>query len=147
MTGKKLVTLLFKKGDQSDPANNRPISLTSICCKTMEHIIQSQVMQHLDIHKILFYKQHGFRKKRSCDSQLLAMIQDISAHLDEEEQIDAVLLDFTEAFDKVPHQRLLLKLRYYGIGDSTLQWIQSFFSDRSQQVRVEGHASESSPVT
>ena len=104
-------------------------------------------MQHLDTHKILCDQQHGFRKRRSCDSQLLVTIQDISANLDEGEQIDAILLDFSKAFDKVPHQRLLLKLRHYGIGESTLQWIQSFLSDRSQQVLVEGQASESSPVT
>ena len=147
MTGKKLVTLIFKKGDKSEQANYRPISLTSICCKTMEHIIHSQVMQHLDIQKILCDQQHGFRKRRSCDSQLLVTIQDISANLDEGEQIDAVMQDFSKAFDKVPHQRLLLKLRHYGIGDSTLQWVQSFLSARSQQVLVEGQASESSPIT
>ena len=118
-----------------------------ICCRTMEHIIYSQVMQHLDIHKILCDQQHGFRKRRSCDSQLLVTIQDISANLDEGKQIDAVLLDFSKAFDKVPHQRLLLKLRHYGIRDSTLQWVQSFLLDRSKQVRVKGQASESSPVT
>ena len=68
----------------------------------MEHIIHSQVMQHLDTHKILCDQQHGFRKRRSCDSQLLVTIQDISANLDEGEQIDAILLDFSKAFDKVP---------------------------------------------
>ena len=77
----------------------------------MEHIIHSQVMQHLDTHKILCDQQHGFRKRRSCGSQLRVTIQDISANQDEGEQIDAVLLDFSKAFAKVPHQRLLLKLR------------------------------------
>ena len=118
-----------------------------ICCKTMEHIIHSQVMQHPDTHNILCDQQHGFRKRRSCDSQLLVTIHDISAIQDEGEQIDAVLLDLSKAFDKVPHQRLLLKLRHYGIGDSILQWVQSFLSGRSQQVLVEGQASEPSPVT
>ena len=96
---KALVTPISKNGDKSDLANYRPISLTSICCKTMEHIIHSQVMQHLDIHKILCDPQHGFRKRRSCDSQLLVTIQDISAYLDEGEQIDVVPLDFSKAFD------------------------------------------------
>ena len=100
-------------------------------------------MQHLDTHKILYDQQHGFRKRRSCDSQLLVTIQNISANLDEEEQICAVLLDLSKAFDKVPHQRLLLKLRHCGIGDSTLQWVPSFLSDRSQQVLAEGQASDS----
>ena len=83
---KTLITPIFKKGDKSNPANYRPISLTSICYKTMEHIIHSQVMQHLDTctHKILC-GQHGFHKRPSCGSQLLVMIEDISANLDEGE--------------------------------------------------------------
>ena len=72
---KALVTPIFKKGDKSDPANYRPISFTSICCKTMEHIIHSQLMQHLDTHTILCDQQQGFRKRRSCGSQLKVTIQ------------------------------------------------------------------------
>ena len=142
-----LVTPIFKKGDKSSPANYRPISLTSVCCKVMEHIFHSQIMQHLDAHNILSDYQHGFRKKRSCDSQLILTLQDLAQGLDEGEQIDAVLLDFSKAFDKVPHQRLSLKLRHYGINGNTLQWIQSFLSNRSQQVLVEGHSSPTAPVT
>ena len=58
-----------------------------------------------------------------------------------------IVLDFSKAFDKVPHQRLLKKIHHYGIRHTTHQWITSFLSNRSQQVLVEGQASENAPVT
>ena len=103
-------------------------------------------MQHLDHHNILSDSQHGFRKKRSCESQLILTIQDQASSLEDGEQIDAVLLDFSKAFDKVPHQRLLLKLQHYGIRGHLLSWIESFLTGRSQKVLVEGKSSSSVPV-
>ena len=130
----------------STPANYRPISFTAVCCKVMEHILHSQVMKHLDLHNILSDNQHGFRKKQSCESQLILTIIDLASGLEDGEQIDAILLDFSKAFDKVPHQRLLLKLQHYGIRGQLLSWIESFLSDRSQKVLVEGITSSYVPV-
>jgi hypothetical protein len=141
------VTPVFKKGDRTVPANYRPISLTSVCCKLLEHVIHSQVMKHLERHNILTDAQHGFRKKRSCETQLVLVIQDLARALEDGDQIDAVLLDFSKAFDKVPHQRLAQKLHHYGLRGNTLHWIVSFLSSRSQQVLVEGHMSSTAPVT
>ena len=62
---------IFKKGDRSLPANYRPVSLTSIMCKILEHVVHSSVMSHFDNHSILTDAQHGFRKSRSCQTQLL----------------------------------------------------------------------------
>ena len=75
------VAPIFKKGDRSIAANYRPISLTSVCSKILEHIIHSQIMRHLDIHQILSDQQHGFRKKWSCESQLILTVQDLAAAL------------------------------------------------------------------
>ena len=60
------VTALFKKGDKSQPVNYRPVSLTSVLCKIMEHVLFQHIMNHLDKHNILVDFQHGFRNKRSC---------------------------------------------------------------------------------
>jgi hypothetical protein len=141
------VTPIFKKGDRSNPANYRPISLTCVCSKMIEHILHSQIMTHLDKHRILADQQHGFRKKRSTESQLILTLHDLSKSLDEGEQIDAILLDFSKAFDKVPHERLASKLGYYGIRGTLLQWIRSFLANRTQQVLVEGKSSDTAPVT
>ena len=73
------VTPIFKKGDRSSASNYRPISLTSVCSKILEHIVHSQIMRHLDAHQILSDQQHGFRKKCSCESQLILTIQDLDS--------------------------------------------------------------------
>ena len=141
------VTPIFKKGDKSKPSNYRPVSLTSITCKLLEHILYSNLMQFFDRHDIISPYQHGFRKKRSCETQLIMTINDLASGLDNSQQVDAILLDFSKAFDKVPHRRLELKLRHYGVRGKTLDWIRSFLSHRTQQVTLEGSSSNSVPVT
>ena len=104
-------------------------------------------MNFFENNQILCDQQHGFRKHRSCESQLLTTVQDLASGLDNSQQIDAILLYFSKAFDKVPHQRLLIKLEHYGVRGTTLQWIKSFLSNRTQKVVVEGRSSSSAPVT
>lgn len=144
---KAFISPIFKKGDRHKPANYRPISLTSICCKILEHIVHSHVMSHLDSHNMLNDAQHGFRKSRSCESQLILTVQDLANSLNDGEQIDAILLDFSKAFDKVPHQRLLKKLQHYGVRGNLNRWIADFLSDRQQEVVLEGVHSEATQVT
>ena len=79
-------------------------------------------------------EQHGFRKRRSCDTQLISTIHDFATSLNNSGQVDAILLDLSKAFDKVLHVRLCHKLFSYGIRGSTLRWIQSFLSGRPQQL-------------
>ncbi|KAK3098073.1 hypothetical protein FSP39_015909 [Pinctada imbricata] len=141
------VTPLFKKGDRGKAANYRPVSLTSITCKIMEHILHSTIITHLEDFNILSEYQHGFRKKRSCESQLVITLQELSDSLNTGDQIDCVLLDFSKAFDKVPHQRLLHKCHHYGIRGNTLKWISSFLQQRTQEVVCEGVKSGRSPVS
>ena len=81
------------------------------------------------------------------EAQLINTIQDLAAGLDKSTQIDAILLDFSKAFDKVAHQRLLRKLHHYGVRASTLRWIQSFLGDRTKRVVVDGESSATAPVT
>ena len=133
---------IYKKGDRTQASNYRPVSLTSISCKIMEHIIASQVMDHLDSQNILHPNQHGFRANRSCETQLLMTVDDLSKTINNHQHghVDMAILDFAKAFDKVPHQRLLAKLDHYGINS------QSFLGNRKQQVIIEGHSSTSSDV-
>ena len=140
------VVPIFKKGERHLPSNYRPVSLTSITCKILEHIVHSSIMNHYEGSKILTDCQHGFRKKRSCETQLISLVHDITKSLEAGHQIDMILLDFSKAFDKVPHQRLLHKLNFYGVRNNTLRWIGSFLKDRSQNVVLEGEHSSKAPV-
>ena len=141
------VSPIFKKGEKSDPANYRPISLTCILCKIFEHIVASNVVKHLDVNQILYDLQHGFRSKRSCETQLTMLIEEIHRNLKEGKQTDIILLDFSKAFNKVNHTKLILKLHNYGIRGRTLSWISAFLNGRSQTVVLEGDCSEEVPVT
>ena len=113
----------------------------------MEHIMQTSIMRHLDNNAILHDSQHGFRKRRSCETQLLLTTADIHRALDNNIQADGILLDFSKAFDKVPHECLALKLDHYGVCGNTLSWIKSFLADRMQKVVLNGKQSETIPVT
>ena len=113
----------------------------------MEHILHSTIITHLANHKILSDAQHGFRKRRSCDTQLLLALNDFSRGLEDKSQTDVIFLDFAKAFDKVSHQGLLEKAYYYGIRGHTFKWIKSFPDNHSQQVVIDGHFSIDAKIT
>ena len=101
---------IHKKNDRSNPANYRLISLTCITSKIFEHIIASHIMHHLETNSILYDLQHGFRRNRSCETQLISFIHELMSNHNKDIQSDIILMDFAKAFDKVPHKRLLYKL-------------------------------------
>ena len=85
----------------------------------MEHVLCSHLSKHLEINNILTPHQHGFRKGFSSETQLISVLDDWLSSLDKQTRTDVLSIDFSKAFDSVPHQRLLPKLNYYGItGDS-----------------------------
>jgi hypothetical protein len=135
------VTPIFKKGDRHAAENYRPVSLTSVCCKIMEHIVCKHLRNHLDRHNILSSTQHGFRKRHSCETQLLVTVDNILKHYDRKVQVDLVVLDFAKAFDKVCHSLLIHKLEELGVTGLSLKWIASFLANRTQQVVVNGTSS------
>ena len=137
------ISPIFKKGSKSNPANYRPVSLTSVACKLLEHILCTHIRNHLDRHGILCPNQHGFRKRLSCESQLIVTAHDLLMKLDKKEEVDMAILDFSKAFDVVPHERLLRKLRLYGIEGKASNWIKCFLVGRTQSVIVNGTRSHS----
>lgn len=141
------VVPIFKKGSTLDPANYRPISLTSSCSKAMESIIKTAVTEFADVNGLINDSQHGFRSKRSTVTQLIDFMDGITASIDDGVPVDAVLLDFRKAFDVVPHERLLLKLASHGIGGNCLAWIRAFLSGRTQSAVVGSNVSAPCSVT
>ena len=93
---------LFQKCDRSLACNYRPVSLTCVPCKLLEHIVCSNIMAHLDGYKLLSDRQHSFnsfRKRHSCETQLTTVINDWAKILDNRGHVDTFILDFEKAFD------------------------------------------------
>ena len=137
------ITPVFKKGEHYDPANYRLVSLTSIPCKTMEHIIVSSLMDHREKNNILSPRQHGFRRNRSCETQLLEFMEELTENMEACKQTDIVIMVFAKAFDKVNHSLLLHKLHHYGVRGQVYRWIVGFLQDRKQAVVADGAKSDS----
>jgi len=135
------ISPVFKKGNRNIADNYQPVSLTSQICKVFETIIRDSVVYYFEDNSLLLNSQHGFRKRRSCVTNLLTFIDKATGCLDSGEPVDTIFLDFAKAFDKVPHRRLALKLSAHGITGKLLQWIVTRLSDRKQRVCVNGRKS------
>jgi len=128
------VTPIYKKGNKSSPSNYRPVSLTVVPHKIFELILTDKIVEHLEKHELIRESQHGFVKKKSCLSNLLVFMEEVTSYLDSGYPVDVIYLDCQKAFDNVPHRCLLMKLQAQGIGGNVLQWIGNWLSGRKQRV-------------
>jgi len=109
------VCSILKKGSRNDAGNYRPVSLTSVPCKIMESIIKGAMTKFADENKLVCNQQHGFVRGRSCLTNLLESFESWTKSLDEGYGLDIIHLDYCKAFDTVPRQKILLKLRGFGM--------------------------------
>ena len=105
------------------------------------------IMGHAQEHNILYARQHGFRSMLSCETQLTEFYHDLVSNCHGGHQTDVLVMDFSKAFDKVGHERLLEKITRYGITGHTQRWIRQFLSNRLQRVVLDGEQSSTVPVT
>ena len=129
------ITPVFKREDPTLAMNYRPISLLCILSKVLERSVYNHSYQHLEPH--IYQLQHGFMRGKSTTTQLLEVYHGILESVASGNEVDVIYLDFTKAFDKVPHL-LVRKLEILGIRGSLLSWFQSYLSDRQQRVVLQG---------
>ena len=141
-----VVSALFKKGKKCLASNYRAITLTSIVCKILEKIIVTSIQKHLKINLLEDLHQHGFTINKSTITNLLEALNIWSEALSHGLPVDIIYLDFEKAFDKVPHERLIMQLSRYGITGDVKAWIKDYLTNRSQAVRVNGQYSNSTSV-
>jgi hypothetical protein len=109
--------------------------------KIFERVIRNQLVSYLEMNSLLSSNQHGFRKGRSCLTQLLGHIDNILQNLNDGIETDVIYLDFAKAFDKVDHATLLTKIKRFGIKGRLFNWIEEFLTNRYQTVVVNGYKS------
>ena len=104
----------------------------------MERLIRDKIVSHMTQNDRFSPYQHGFIPGKSCITQLLEILEEITDALDQGNDIDIIYLDYTKASDKIPHKRLLKKLWGYGIRGEIYSWIENFLSNRIQRDAVNG---------
>jgi len=142
-----IIAPIYKSGNRSDVSNYRPVTLLPTISKVLERLVADRLVKHLEERKILSDEQHGFRKNRSCVSNLLLTRDDWTKAVDQGTSVHACYLDFSKAFDRVNHSILLQKLNQHGITGKLLTWFESYLTDRTVQVRVDGALSKPVAVT
>ena len=138
-------TPVYKSGAKNSVNNYRGIALLSVVSKVLERCVYSRIYSHVASHLNLL--QHGFRHNRSCVTQLIQHVHFLSSTRDILGHVDSIYLDMVKAFDRVPHQKLLYKLRFSGFHDPLLGWIEDYLTNRQHRVMIVGMASQWKPVT
>ena len=136
------ITPIYKKGVRAEPENYRPVNLTSGACKGLETLVKEDMDKFIETNGLLNNSQHGFRRGRSPQTNLIEFQQQTSKWHDEGKPFDIIYLDFSKAFDKVCHERLIIKLEAIGIRGTLKAFIKDWLRGRRQKVVVEGHESE-----
>ena len=139
---KAVVSPIYKGGPRDEVNNYRPVSITSILCKCLEHIICSNIWNHIENNELLSDRQHGFRKGYSTTTQLLHVVHHATEALDKKDDYQIISFDFAKAFDRVPHNLLLLKLRGYKFNSLICDWIENWLKNRVSVVAANGQRSE-----
>ena len=98
---------LFKKGSRNKYIHYRPVSLTSVICKLLETIIRDHMMDFLIKHKLINPSQLWFLKAKSCLTNMLCFLEEITKWVNDGSPVDLISLGFQKASNKVPYQRLI----------------------------------------
>ncbi|CAM5123271.1 unnamed protein product, partial [Eretmochelys imbricata] len=138
---------IFKKGKKCDPGDYRPVSLTSVVCKVLEKNLKEKVVKDIEVNGKWDKIQHGFTKGRLCQTNLISFFEKVTEFVDKRNAVDLIYLDFSKAFDTVPHGELLVKLEKMGINMKIERWIRNWLKGRLQRVILKGELSAWREVT
>ncbi len=137
---------IFKKGSKREAGNNRPVSITSTPSKILESILKDDIMEHLLSNGLIKDSQHGFMRGRSGTTNLVTFLEKATLAKDNGKPMNVVYLEFSKAFDKVLHRRLLRKMGGKKISKEVIKWIENWLTGRTQRVKVNGEMSEEGDV-
>ena len=132
------LSLFIKKGTETDPKNFRPISLLPIVSKIIEKVIHNQAMNYLTENTVLYKYQSGFGKNHSTDTSLAYLTDKILTGFDSGLLTGMILIYLQKAFDTINRDILLNKMSALRFSNRSVNWFQSYLSNRSFRVNVQG---------
>ena len=138
---KALIVPIYKKGAKSNVDNYRPISLLNVFSKIFEKIMKKFLVDFIEANNIISHNQFGFQRGKSTQDALVLFSKNLYNNLDQSNHVLSIFVDFSKAFDTVPHNILLKKLEFYGIRGVLNNWFKDYLSNRSQQTKVSNHLS------
>ena len=131
------VTPLFKKGDDTQFTNYRPISLLPVISKIFEKVIFKQIYGFFQDRQLFYNSQYGFRERHSTELAALELVDRITLEMDHAKTPISIFLDLSKAFDTIDHEILLSKLKYYGIRGTAHELMSSYLTGRKQFVEID----------
>ena len=132
------VVPLLKSGDTLTPKNYRPVALLPILSKVLEKVVFLQIVEYLDSNNLVHPNHHGSRQGHSTATALLQMYDQWVEEVEDDKLVGVMMVDLSAAFDMVDHPLLLEKLRLFGLEENVLSWIQSYLTNRTQSVFIDG---------
>ena len=136
------VTALFKGGIESEADNYRPISVLPVLNKVFEKVIHNQLVDFLDLHKVLSKQQFGFRKKHSTSHAIDCLHEKLIDNFEKGEMSAVLFIDLKSAFDTIDIDILIQKMEHYGLRNNVLDLLKSYLTDRKQYVNCGNLKSE-----
>ena len=144
-------TPVFKKGDRQADKNYRPITSLITVDKIFEHLLSKQITEHStqlnSTHPTLYYRMTAYRKKHSCETTLLRLVEDWKMAIERKDLVSILSIDMSKAFDSLCHSLVIKKLEAYGFGCGSLNLMRSFFDQRVNRVKLNGVTSEWKEMT
>jgi len=142
-----IVCPIYKAGkDRKEPSSYRPVSLTSVIMRVFEKVIKKQMVDYFEKNNLINDSQHGFRKGRSCLTQLLTHYDEILRQIEEGHQVNVLYIDFEKCFGKVDFKILLNKAKLKGVTGKAYRWLENFLTKRTFKVKVGTELSEEEKV-
>ena len=137
------VVPLHKKGDRKSLPNYRPVSLLPVAGMVLEKCVSTQIYEYFEENDLFGHFQFGFRKGKSCISELLTLMDHLLEAKEMKKEIALILYDLSAAFDTISHDILIEKFKLYGFQEGAIQWITSYLKNRRQSVVIDGKVSAS----
>ena len=127
-----------QKESKSDVTKYRPVTLLDSVSKVFEKTLFTNILDHLISHNLVYPLQFGFLPGKSTSSQLVEIVHEIHLEFQKNNNVRSIFLDIASAFDTVPHDLLVVKLKSYGLSAKVLNLLESYLKNRSYQVKIDG---------